>query len=164
MTSHDPDVTRTIKREERDSIVTRRREGRLEEIAAVTGLQTSTITHADPVIVDSTMSTRYSSVEQNKTTNGYRSGKREVDRETSVLNIHIATDRCYSTVSVRHPQHDNEHTRRSVGVCWLNTSTRTTITKAPSKRVRRNTTRENSSGKRGRTTITNIVASTDSAE
>src|SRR5438128_1687546 len=82
MTSDYPDVARIVVDQEGDSIVTRRREDRLEEIAAVTVVQVSTITHTDPVVENpTTVSTRDSSVEQNKTTNGYRSGKREVDRE-----------------------------------------------------------------------------------
>src|SRR2546425_12618734 len=87
-----PDVGRTVIREEGNSIIPRRREGSAEEIAAVTLLQKGPITHTEPVVEDTTVSTRDRSVEENRTTNSDRSNKRKVSRESSTQNIHVTTD------------------------------------------------------------------------
>src|SRR5712692_4697834 len=165
MTGQDPHVTRIVKDEEGNSIITRRREGSAEEstvVVAAAVLQNMTITPPHPVEAEvTTISTREGSVEENLTTHGDGSREGEVNRESSIHNVHIGAGRGHGTVSIRHPQDNNVDPGGRIGMGRLNTRPRTTITKTPGEGEGRRTPGETSDGKSSRSFNSEVVWLTD---
>src|SRR5712692_4789025 len=116
MTGQDPHVTRIVKDEEGNSIITRRREGSAEEstvVVAAAVLQNMTITPPHPVEAEvTTISTREGSVEENLTTHGDGSREGEVNREITSSHADPVARGHHRAHRVRYRQHNGERTGR----------------------------------------------------